>query len=316
MDSSPQLIPYHRLGATIANRWWRTVLGTLLVLVGGLVLAIVVGVAGYVAGSLAGRPDGPDGVPTWGPLADLTITFVSIAVWLPLIFAAAHWFQRRPGGTLSSVVGRLRWRWLATCLPIAFAAVGLSVGGGLLLLAATGEETGLGDPLAGWGPFLVSMAVLLVVVPWQAAAEEYAFRGWLLQAAGTLLRRPWVPIAVQALVFAAMHGWGTPWGFGGLVVFGALAGWLTVRTGGIEAAIALHVANNLTAAFLASVYGQLTATETAADMPWQAVLIEAPVLLVFALVIDRLARRRRLAVAYEVPVVPAPRQPLPVPSLG
>ena len=41
---------------------------------------------------------------------------------LPVTLAAARWVQRRPAGTLSSVTGRLRWRWLLTCLPVAFAA--------------------------------------------------------------------------------------------------------------------------------------------------------------------------------------------------
>ncbi|MET9522895.1 CPBP family intramembrane glutamic endopeptidase [Streptomyces coeruleorubidus] len=44
----------------------------------------------------------------------------------------------------------------------------------------------------------------------------------------------------QAVLFAAAHGWGTKWGFIGLLVFGGVCGWLTIRTGGLEAAVALH----------------------------------------------------------------------------
>jgi membrane protease YdiL (CAAX protease family) len=109
---------------------------------------------------------------------------------------------------------------------------------------------------------------------------------------------------VQAVVFAALHGWGTPWGFADLIVFGLITGWLTVRTGGLEAAIALHVLNNLVSGVLSAAYGQLTVDETAADMPWQLAVIDVPVLLAYAAVIVVLARRQGLA-THSAPALPA-----------
>ncbi|MEU0341829.1 lysostaphin resistance A-like protein [Streptomyces bobili] len=54
--------------------------------------------------------------------------------------------------------------------------------------------------------------------------------------------------------------------------FGAVAGWLTVRTGGLEAAIGLHAVNNLLAfAAVASVVDGLRSDDTAADAPWELV---------------------------------------------
>jgi membrane protease YdiL (CAAX protease family) len=183
-------------------------------------------------------------------------------------------------------------RWLLTCLPVAFVAIVLFLGGGMALGAATGMDTGLDEALVGWGTFGLSLLVLLLVVPPQAAAEEYVTRGWLLQGLGAWFRRPWIPIAVQAAVFAAVHGWGTPWGFADLLVFGVVAGWLTVRTGGLEAAIALHVMNNLSVTAVGAAYGQLGVTVTAADMPWQLAVVDLAVQLGFAAVILRLARRQ------------------------
>jgi len=117
-------------------------------------------------------------------------------------------------------------------------------------------------------------------------------------------RGPWVPIAVQAVVFAALHGWGTPWGFADLLLFGGVAGWLTVRTGGIEAAVALHVMTNLIGFALSAAYGDLSTEQTATDMPWQLAVVDVPVLLGYAAVILRLARRRDL-----VTRTPAPAEP-------
>jgi membrane protease YdiL (CAAX protease family) len=293
--SVPPGTPYHRLARTAAHRWWRTVLGTLFIVAGGAVVALTGYLVVTLAAELAGRQDNADGIPSFGARTDLALGFLVIAVLLPMCLLAARWVQRRPAGTLSSVTGRLRWGWLAVCLPVAGLAIVLWLSVGLALVAAAGEETGLGDPLAGWGAFAVSMLVLLLVVPVQAAAEEYVTRGWLLQGLGAWFRAPWVPIAAQALVFAALHGWGTPWGFADLTVFGLVAGWLTVRTGGLEAAIALHVMNNVISSGIAAAYDQLTLDETAADMPWQMAVADLPVLLGFAAVILWLARRRGLA---------------------
>ncbi|BCJ50309.1 hypothetical protein Asp14428_17840 [Actinoplanes sp. NBRC 14428] len=297
---------YHRLARTPHHRWWRTLLGTLFVLAGGTVIAVAGYLAVTVAAALSGRPDNADGLPSFGERADLAVMFLTIAVLFPLTLLAARWIQRRPAGTLSSVTGRLRWRWLLTLLPVALAAITALYVGGTALIALTGaEDTGLGDPLAGWGPFALSMLILVAVVPLQAAAEEYVTRGWLLQAVGASFRRPWVPIAVQALVFAAAHGWGTPWGFADLFAFGAVMGWLTVRTGGLEAAIALHVVNNLLSAGMAAAFDQLTVTTTAADMPWQFAAADALVLAAYALIVVRLADRRGLTTVS----IPAPASP-------
>jgi membrane protease YdiL (CAAX protease family) len=301
--------PYHRLARNHAHRWWRPLVGTLAVAVVWLILMGVVTAAGEAAATVAGRPAGPFGVRSFGPLADLALMCLALAALIPVTFAAARWMQRRHAGGLSSVTGRLRWRWLLTCLGVATVAViGYLVVAGLLM-AATGGDLGLGDATwVGTGAFLLNTAVLVLVVPLQSAAEEYGFRGWLMQALGSVIRRPWVPILVQAVAFSAMHGWGTPWGFADLVVFGVLAGWLTVRTGGIEAAVALHVANNLISFVLAGATGALAVDDTAADAPWQATVVDVVALMLFTLVILRLARRRDLAVVS--PPAPAPMPPV------
>jgi membrane protease YdiL (CAAX protease family) len=281
-------IAYHRLARTPANRWWRSVLGTLFIVAGGSAIAIALyGVATGIA-AVAGRPDDADGFPSLGAHADLALTFLAIAVFLPVILLAARWFQRRPPGTLSSVEGHLRWPWLVICLGLATAAVTVLLGLSTLLPGGDGPS----PHLVGWRSFLLSALLLAHVVPVQAAAEEYFTRGWLLQAVGAYGRRPWLPIAVQAVVFAALHGWGTPWGFADLVVFGSVAGLLTVRTGGLEASIALHVVNNLLGGLVSAAYGDLSVDETAADLPWQLALLDTGVLIAYAIVVVKVLDRR------------------------
>ncbi|MEU4240919.1 CPBP family intramembrane glutamic endopeptidase [Actinoplanes sp. NPDC026619] len=298
-------VEYHRLARTGAHRWWRLVAGSAFIVVAGAVLALVLALIFTVAAVIAGRSGVAGSPPTLGPLADLAMTFLVIGLLLPVTQLAAWWIQRRPPGTLSSVTGRLRWRRLGTCLLLATGAVGLSLGGALALGAATGADTGLGDRLAAPASIAAALAVLLLVVPVQAAAEEYLMRGWLLQGVGAWFRRPWAPILVQALVFAALHGWGTPWGFADLTAFGLVAGWLTVRTGGLEAAVALHVMNNLFGAGLAAAYGDLGMDETAADMPWQMAVADVTVLIAYAVVVHLIFRSR------SEPPLPACYRPRP-----
>ena len=137
--------------------------------------------------------------------------------------------------------------------------------------------------------------MIVALVPFQSAAEEYLFRGWLLQAFGTWLRSPWPGVVVQAVLFAAAHGWGTVWGFADLVVMGLLCGWLTVHTGGLEAAVALHVVNNVSAFGLAAAFGGLAVDETMADAPWQLVLVDVLVMLAYTWLVARAADRHALA---------------------
>lgn len=312
-------LPYHRLAlVTGRHRWWRPLAGTALLLAGAVAASLVVLLAGEIAGAILDRPVDEDGFHVWGGIGETGMALLSLALLTPVVFAAAHWAQRRPAGTLSSVTGRLRWRWLGRCLMVALPLVAASSGIMLLLPESAGggsEATAGGTEWAGWPDFLLGLALVCVLVPFQASAEEYAFRGWLTQAVGAWCRSPWVAIVPQALLFASAHGWGTPWGFADLVVFGLVAGVLTVRTGGLEAAIGLHVVNNLLAMGVsAAIAGALASEETAADLDRMAVGVDVVMLLGYAAIVLRLAARRRITAVSDPASIPAPA-PAPAPPV-
>ncbi|MEH0933281.1 CPBP family intramembrane glutamic endopeptidase [Micromonospora sp. CPCC 205558] len=312
LRSAPPGSPYHRLGRTERHRWWRPLVGTVALAASALVVVcLIFGVAAVVA-ELTDRPYDADGLPAFGPIPDAALPVASFALLLPLVLGAAWLVQRRPAGTVSSVLGRLRWGWLGRCLLIATPLIIVMLVGADLLLGLT-DDSSIVDPAATWvgGPeFAAGLVMVLLLVPFQAAAEEYAFRGWLLQAVSAYLRSPWPAIALQAVLFAAAHGWGTGWGFLDLAFMGLLLGWLTIRTGGLEAAIALHVVNNVIGFALAAAFGGLAVDETMADAPWQLVLVDILMLSAYAMVVDRLAARRGLAtVVPPAPVVGVPGEP-------
>ncbi|MFB6394713.1 lysostaphin resistance A-like protein [Polymorphospora lycopeni] len=317
----PPGIAYHRLARTARHRWWRPVLGTLLVLGGLLALNCLLFAVAEAVSLLTDAPRDADGWYDFGPIPDTALLVLSIAVALPVVYFAAWAVQRRRPGTVSSVTGRLRWRWLGVCVLVAVPAVGALLLGASALAAATGAgddfELTLGG-WVGWPVFLAGMAMVLLLVPFQAAAEEYVFRGWLIQAIGAFLRNPWPAIGVQAVLFAAAHGWGTTWGFASLTVMGVVTGWLTVRTGGLEAAVALHVVNNVVAFGFSAATGTLEADETLADAPWQLAVVDSVVSVGFALVVLWLAGRRGLVTLASPALlaVPVPAGAPPVPAFG
>ncbi|MER6199962.1 CPBP family intramembrane glutamic endopeptidase [Streptomyces sp. NPDC001586] len=259
---------------------------------GTMVMMLVLSVGTEIAAALANRPLDSEGTATWGDIGDTALVLLSIAAMTPAVLLAAYCVQRRPAGTVSSVDGRLRWRWLATCFALALPLVLLMVAVQALMPTPAGESEDLA--WAGTATFLTGLATVFILVPFQAAAEEYLCRGWLLQAVGAWCRSPWVAIAPQALLFAAAHGWGTVWGFADLVVFGVVTGWLTIRTGGLEAAIALHVLNNLVGMSIAAAFaGAFASDGTAADMDWADTAIDVPMVLLYATAVLWVTGRRR-----------------------
>ena len=80
----------------------------------------------------------------------------------------------------------------------------------------------------------------------QAAGEEYAFRGYLLQAIGPLARHPRgsAIVAHGAALRVRPPGSSNRPLFFDRFMFGLIAAWLVIRTGGLEAGIALHMLNN------------------------------------------------------------------------
>ena len=177
-----------------------------------------------------------------GPMGPSTYlySFLALIVLIPAAMLSTWLVHRIRPGFLSSVAGRIRWGWLLRCLVVLAP----------LWVVYLGVSTLVDPPQSArpeqWAVLLV-MGVLLT--PGQAAAEEYVFRGWILQNLGSYFRRPvlsWViPAAVAAVVFAFAHGSPDPWVLADLAGFSVTATLLTWRTGGLEAGIVMHTVNNI-----------------------------------------------------------------------
>lgn len=179
----------------------------------------------------------------------IALTLGTIVLMLPAYVLASLIVNGRRVGLVSSAAGRLRWRWMLLCGAVAVViSLALSAVSALLPAEAV-DSSGVVPP--DQNPQLVAtLVVLLLLIPFQAAAEEYVFRGYLQQAIGRWLRHPAFAILLPVPLFVLGHLY-DPLGQASVAVFAIAAGWLTWRTGGLEAAIALHVVNNLLAFLLA-----------------------------------------------------------------
>ncbi|MET8144675.1 CPBP family intramembrane glutamic endopeptidase [Sphaerisporangium sp. NPDC005288] len=285
---------YDHLARNAAHRWWRPIVGTAIIAIAFMGAGLVVIFVGVVVAEFTGVPVLMSDDRLFGqPVFELAVLLLSIAVVLPVVFLTAWLVQRRRPGTLSSVAGRLRWRWLLLCVGVAFGALILGQAAMIATYAVTGEDIGALFGWAGWGRFLPGLVVILLLVPFQAAAEEYMFRGWVIQAFGAYVRTPWPGILLGAALFTSLHAY-TDWGILDVFSFGVLMGWLAVRTGGLEAPIALHVVNNVLSFLPAAAAGELEGAMRQGAVPWQALSGTLVQLTFFAVVVVIIAQKRAI----------------------
>ena len=160
----------------------------------------------------------------------------SLAVAIPLLALTALIVRDRPFSSYSSARGG--WDW--------------SVFGRMMLLALLV----CGVPNLVWilldhGPlnnqFTIATFLLLTVMgPLQCIAEEYMFRGLIMQTFGGWFRIPVVAVILQALIFMAMH----PYNLTGkltILATGCMMGLMAWISRGIEASSAIHIVNNMVA---------------------------------------------------------------------
>jgi membrane protease YdiL (CAAX protease family) len=308
---------YHRLAReTPAYAWWRLpvagVLTVVLYVVAGTVL-VLLALAAFAVTSDAGHLDewlGAAGELDLQHLDFFALDLLSLAILIPALFGAVLVTGPRPVGYLSSVVGHLRWRWLARTAVIAFIVFLVTIGGSLVVGELT-DPAEVSAPSDVGGRVVLAIVLVLLLTPFQAAAEEYVFRGYVLQLVGSWTRFATIPVLVSVPLFVVGHDYEL-WGLVDVGLFGLTAAIVTIRTGGLEAAIAAHTANNVVL-FVLDALGMLSATDDSGAGP---VDLVPTVLssLVFLLWVEWSARRHaitRTRAPIPVPPTPAPMWPPP-----
>jgi CAAX amino terminal protease family. len=304
---------YHRLGRSWPKyRWWKPLVTGLIAFGFYIVLSVIVIVPLVVLTLVDPNGLGADfeqliteGVIDSTIPSVLAFSLVTIALMLPALWLATLIMGPRPVGLLSSVAGRLRWRWMLRLVVPALVAFGASFVLYLLVLPPL-----LGEPILAPSvdsDIWLMLAIIVLLVPLQATAEEYVFRGYLMQTIGGWLKHPAFAILLPVPLFMLGHLYDV-WGLLDVGVFAVFAAWLTWRTGGLEAAIVAHVINNA-AIFVLGEFG-LVDTNATEGSP-VGVLVTGATLALYSFFVVRLVRKHSLETTRLVVEV----QPQPGPEI-
>ena len=242
---------YPRVWRSQRWRWWKSLV--ILVAVGAFLL-----VSQLLAVAAAAAVDAATGRVPWsrfldsarnGVIVTTPAVFIannlSLVALVPVCLLMSRAVTGQRPGWLSSVVGSIRWGWLIRCvvliepLWIALVVIEFYAAGGVA-----------GTPLKVTGDTVPLIIAVVVTTPLQSAGEEYTFRGIINRSVASWFPNEAVAVIAGGLVnsslFMLAHGAGDPWLNAFYFTFGALSTFLTWRTGGLEASIAVHLVNNVT----------------------------------------------------------------------
>ena len=245
---------------------WRTVFGIIAGFVFYLAVmsvlpTVVIAIAWLLGGRTSSYPDFYGDAVAYLHPAGMVAMNLAIATLVPLSWFLVAGIHRVRPRWLASVGPGIRWRYLAVCAVLAVVVLNAMQ---VVSWLATGVEVRL-EPQRGFWAFLV---VLLLTTWAQATGEEYFFRGYLMQALGSMAGSPWFAVLASAFLFALMHGSQSIPLFLNRFAFGLVAAALVWATGGLEAGIAGHVVNNVFAYVWAGLTTGIAASRGVTEMDW------------------------------------------------
>lgn len=299
--------PYHLMLRTWNYAWWKPVLGILVTvfgmfLVAPLVVMPVLALAVWIEGGPGPFLENFQDAAALKPVTPSALLYLNLVLGSMILIT---WFvmrviHRMRPRWLASVMPKLRWKFLFACMGLALVALIAQIAVGFVI---PGSDEGVSGKINDFTASSLAIAVIVILTtPLQAAGEEYVFRGYLLQAVGSLFGNKWVAIVATATVFAAAHGGQNAPLFFDRFMFGLIAGWLVTRTGGLEAGIAMHILNNFLAFGAALAFGDLTATLTVSHVSWWNIVLTLTQSGVYAALVLWLAKRMNLQTSTAPPV--------------
>lgn len=227
-------------------RWWKPICVALLTLVLLTVFdlisyAVIYFLSGGDPQVTAALSPSTDGSYTGGdPTSPVTMlmSFIPIALMIPSAGISMRVFGLGGLGTLSSVEGKLRWKRFLSYVPL---TLGVALVFNILTFAASALTGG------DWGEVTfapLTLILIIILCPFQCAAEEYIFRGLTFQTFASWIPIVVIPFIIQMIIFVLGHGYNVV-GLAAVGFTGLCTGWLAIKTGGLEASITLHSVNNV-----------------------------------------------------------------------
>ncbi|QKF35470.1 CPBP family intramembrane metalloprotease [Bacillus velezensis] len=180
------------------------------------------------------------------PLADIYLQHIVYFIAIPGIWIAVRFIMKRRFLSIITPNQSLNWKRIffgfGTYVVLMFVA-------GLIDFLIHPDRFTLQE--FHTSRFLLLLAAAVLLVPIQTSAEEFLFRGFLLQFAGKLTANAVVLTIIIGGLFGALH-FGNPemengalWAGIGYVTIGMIWTFITVKTGSLEMSLGGHAANNM-----------------------------------------------------------------------
>lgn len=239
-EAIPGGVEYHRVLAGEKRRIGRGVLAIAL-LFGGMFGAIQVF---FLLGAWIDQLTRPEGAAAPGGLTPVTFasTLIATALLIPWSMLIQRWLYGVRGRSLHSVLSRFRFDLMGRALLVVLPLI-------LVALAITEFLEQRVSTTWSNADLIAFFAVIVLLVPLQAAGEEYAVRGLVFRVAGSWVRGRWaslvVGIVVSGAVFAVIHTAADLWWNLFYVIFSVVTALITWRTGGVEIAVVIHAVYNV-----------------------------------------------------------------------
>lgn len=160
-------------------------------------------------------------------------TDLSVIVMIPALYIATKIVRDRPFSSYASSRGGWNFKLYLKALIIPFIALMVFQGIDVVINGADGT----------YHFSILFLIASLILVPLQCTAEEFVYRGLIMQTFGSWFKIPVLAIVLQAIIFSVSHGYNSL-GLVEVFVSGLIFGFLTWKTNGIEVSSAMHTANN------------------------------------------------------------------------
>lgn len=237
MEHPKTPVEYHRGLTSDKRRIGRGILAIILLIAGMQAFAFAFTAAAAVVDLMIGTETRAG----YTPLVNAAGAF-SIALLIPWSMLIQRWLYGVRGGSLSSVLSHFRFDLFGRALMILLPVT--------VVFQIVYYWTPLPQTSWGWHDGLLLVATALAITPFQAAGEEYGFRGLIFRVVGSWTRNARLglilAIAISSVLFALVHvstsGLLNVW----YLVFAVGTAWITWRTGGLEIAVVLHAVFNAT----------------------------------------------------------------------
>jgi membrane protease YdiL (CAAX protease family) len=237
------------------NDWWRYVLAVLLILCMWQILGAIPSIFLLILAMANGISMGNIGtgsLPGVDPAVSFVVLMLASVFFVLGVYLAVRLIHRRPFRTIITPARSIAWGRLFQGFGVWFVLAGLTSMVEALLYPGRYVWT---PDLEHFIPFVF---LALILVPIQTSAEEFFFRGYILQGVGLRVRNIWALSVISGILFMVPHFLNPEasvnYALMGLYYFsmGAFLAYITLRDGRLELALGVHAANNLFSALFAN----------------------------------------------------------------